>query len=199
VRRATTLRALRALLRASPALAALPPHPWRTLARSRADAATSAVLAALPGGAKRALRQCCRAGRDGVDAHARRLEVGRGPRLISAAAAARMTQLREVDVTAGDDDVALRLAAGLRALAQGPAVLTCATVLVTCKGPALGALARLTALTRLDLDVRSLSPGEPWTAPPLVLPWANIEVGAVRNPRGGVASRGGLPAGASGA
>jgi hypothetical protein len=144
------------------------------------------VLAALPSGAKRALRLCCRAGRAAVDAHARRLEVKQGHDLLSAAAAARMPLLQELDVTASDDAKLITLAAALRALAQGPARLTSATLWAQGGGSALGglvsAVACLTLLTRLDLSV--YADDLPWTAPPLVLPWAIIEVGTACSSRG---------------
>jgi hypothetical protein len=173
-----------------PPTPATPPTPARD--RSRADAATSAVLAALPSGAKTCLRLSCRAGRAGVDAHARRLEVNQGHALVSPAAAARMPLLQELEVWAHNDAQTRALAAGLRALARGPARLRRATVLAEGGGSALGglvsALSCLTALTRLELTVDLLD--SPWAAPPLVLPWARIEVrGRGRGPRAG------LPAG----
>jgi hypothetical protein len=139
------------------------------------------VLAALPSGARRhALRLCCRAGRDAVDAHARRLEVRQGHALVSAAAAARMPMLRELELWAHNDAETRALAAGVRALARGPArVRRALVVCVQCSGSALGglvsALGGLTVLTCLELQA---DVGSPWAAPPLVLPWANIEVGA---------------------
>jgi hypothetical protein len=194
-RRGTTLHALRALLRTPPSSARRTPcnRAWMltiTIARScsRADAATSAVLAALPSGAKASLRLSCRAGRKAVDAHARRLEVKLRRSLITPAAAARMPLLQEVELSASNDADALELAAGLRALAEGPARLANATVRAEGGGSALAglvsALSGLTALTRLELDVECLpefdedAHGGGWPAPPLVLPWAHIEVGA---------------------
>jgi hypothetical protein len=136
------------------------------------------VLAALPSGAKAGLRLCCRAGRAGVGAHARRLEVRQGHGLLSPAAAARMPLLQELRLRAYDDAEPLALAAGLRALAEGPARLRRATVSLQGGSSAVGglvsALTGLTALTCLDLHVET--EGAP-ASPPLVLPWANIEVG----------------------
>jgi hypothetical protein len=144
------------------------------------------VLAALPSAAKPCLRLCCRAGRASVDAYARRLEVWQGYSLLGPAAA-RMPLLQELRLSAFDDDV-LALAAGVRALARGPARLTRATVWAQGGGSALGgmvsALRCLTALTRLELTVNL--EGSKWAAPPLVLPWAHIEVrGRGCGPRGG--------------
>jgi hypothetical protein len=168
-------------------------NPAGTAAYSRADAATSAVLAALPSGAKPSLRLCCRAGRAAVDAHTRRLEVWQGLALLSPAAAARMPLLQEVRVSAFFEANVLALAAALPALAQGPAQLRRVTVVADGGGAAVGglmsALSCLTALTRLGLSVE-LADGQ-WAAPPLVLPWAHIEVGLLGLRRAGrVASRG---------
>jgi hypothetical protein len=158
----------------------------------RADAATAAVLAALPSGAKRSLRMCCRAGREAVDAHARRLEVKQGHELLGPAAAARMPLLQELDLVANDDAKNLALAAGLRALARGPARPRRATVWAQGGGSALGglvsSLSGLTALTHLDLSVYMDDPR--WTAPPLVLPWAHIEVGVAAAQERGRRGRG---------
>jgi hypothetical protein len=137
------------------------------------------VLAALPCGARPALRLCCRAGRAAVDGHTRRLRVmGRGLTLLSPAAVARMPLLQEADLTATDDTAVLALADTLRALR---AQLRRATVAVLpSSGSALGrlysALASLSALTRLELRVDLGDPAS-WAAPPLVLPWASMEVG----------------------
>jgi hypothetical protein len=148
------------------------------------------VLAALPPGAKRGLRLSCRAGRDAVDAHARRLDARQGHALLGAAAA-RMPLLQKLDLSANDGDKIVELASALRALAQGPARLRNATVWAQGGGSALGSLvsslAGLAALTRLELSVYLDDPQ--WTAPPLVLPWARIEVGAA-DPAGRVARRG---------
>ena len=115
------------------------------------------MLAALPSGAKGSMRLCCRAGRAGVDAHRRRLQVKRGRALLSAAAAARMPLLQELDLSASDDSKVVGLAAGLQALAEGPAVVTRAKVWIQGSASALdrlvSALAGLTALTRLELIV----------------------------------------------
>jgi hypothetical protein len=136
------------------------------------------VLAALPSGAKPCLRLSCRAGRAAVDAHARRLELKRCQTMVSPAAAARMPLLQELDVAAGDTDVR-EVAAGLQALAQGPAQLRRATVWARGGGRNLGrllaALSCLTALTRVDLSV--YPDGTQRVAQRLVLPWAHIEVG----------------------
>jgi hypothetical protein len=163
-----------------------------TIARScsRAGAATSAVLAALPSGAKASLRLSCRAGREAVDAHARRLEVERGHALLSATAAARMPLLQALESPAGSSTETLALAAALRALAQGPAQLRRATVRAEGGGSALGglvsALAGLAALTRLELDVDLEEHARGgWSAPPLMLPWAHIEVGVAAARLGG--------------
>jgi hypothetical protein len=153
-------------------------------ARSRAEAATSAVLAALPRGAKHPLRLSCRSGRAAVDAHARRLEVCHGGHApLSPAAAARMPLLQELRLSAYNDTNLLALAAGLRALAQGPAQLRRASVHARGRSSALAgvvsAFAGLTALTRLEL--RFDLDGPQWrtgAAPPLVLPWAHVEVRA---------------------
>jgi hypothetical protein len=138
------------------------------------------VLAALPGGAKRVLRLTCRAGRDAVDGHARRLEVTHGHALLGAAAAARMPLLQELELSSNDDGKAAALAAGLRALAQGPASVTRAKLLMGGSASALdglvSALACLTELTRLELSVTLH--GTDGATQPLVLPWAHIEVGA---------------------
>jgi hypothetical protein len=145
------------------------------------------VLAALPSGAKGPLRLSCRAGRDAVDAHARRLEVKCGQGLLSPAAAARMPLLQELHLSADNAD-APALAAGLRALAHGPAQLRRANVYASAGGCALGglvsALASLTGLTCLKLDAYLDASGRGLTAPPLVLPWAHIEVGAAAARRG---------------
>jgi hypothetical protein len=139
------------------------------------------VLAALPRGAKPALRLSCRAGRSAVDAHARRLEVCHGGHApLSPAAAARMPLLQELRLLAYSDAAVLALAAGLRAVAQGPARLRRANVFAQGRSSMLGgvvsALAGLTTLTRLKLTV--VLEGSRWrTAPRLVLPWALIEVG----------------------
>jgi hypothetical protein len=181
---AATLRALRVLLvRAPPRLS----PTSRPRAPPRAGAAASAVLAALPSTVRPYLRLSCRAGRAAVDAHARRLEVGQDDPPISAAAAARMPLLREVDLSADDDARAHALAGSLRALARGPASVSNATVWARGGGAALGgvvsALTGLTALTRLELRVTLEEPPGLlgcWSDPPplLVLPWAHIEVGA---------------------
>jgi hypothetical protein len=181
-------RVLRACDSAPPARLRPPKHaqPRRTPPRSRADAATAAVLACLPSGAKRALRLCCRAGRAAVDAHARRLEVCQGRTLLGPAAAARMPLLQELELSANDDADVLALAAGLRAVAQGPAEPRRATVWAIGSGAALGglvsALAALKALTRLELSIESEGSSARWAAG-LVLPWARIEVGAAAGPR----------------
>ena len=139
------------------------------------------MLAALPSDAKHNLRLSCRASRAAVDAHARLLSVKYGQTLLNDAAAARMPMLKELFLWADNDSNIMGLAAGLRALAQGPATVTCATVRVQGGESALGgivsALASLTALTGLELTFtqRDLSMAPP---PPLVLPWANIQVGA---------------------
>jgi hypothetical protein len=197
-------RALRRLRAAHAASAAAPfPAPqrspprhanhWRTIAPPRADAATSAVLAALPSGAKPCLRLSCRAGRAAVDAHARRLEVGHGHALHSPAAVTCMPMLQELVLYAYNATNTLALAAGLRAVARGPAQLRRALVWAHGGGSALGSLvsslAGLTALTRMELGVH-LDVVNPWTAPPMVLPWTHIEV------RGCGCTRGwGTPAG----
>jgi hypothetical protein len=190
-----TLRALRVLLhrRRPPSARRANLAPANT--RSRAEAATSAVLAALPRGAKPCLRLCCRAGRAAVDAHARRLGAWNGYGLPgSAAAAARMPMLQELGASAYGDAKVLRLAAGLRALAQGPARLGRARVWVQGTGPAVGgvvsAVAELAGLTSLKLTVclDGRADGR-WVAPPLVLPWATIEVGAGCSSHAGFAAR----------
>jgi hypothetical protein len=146
------------------------------------------VLAALPSGARPALRLCCRAGRGAVDGHTRRLRVGRKQTPLSFAAVARMPLLQEAELSAEDDAETLALAAALPALAR----LRRATVSAEASGCALGvlvsALASLRALTGLALWVHMKD--TQWAAPPLVLPWAHIEVGAAR-----CSLRGGLPAG----
>jgi hypothetical protein len=152
------------------------------------------VLAALPQGAKPSLRLTCRAARDAVDAHARRLEVVHGCSLIGATAAARMPLLQELELSAYDDTAVLALAAALRAVAQGPAKLRRITVVAHGGGSALGglvsALAGLAALTCLELGVE-LEESQCKDVPPLVLPWARIEVGAGGlRPAGSVAGRG---------
>jgi hypothetical protein len=90
-----------------------------------------------------------------------------------------MPLLQELDVSVDDDADVLALAAGLRALAPGPARLRRATLVADGGGAAVGglvsALGCLTALTRLGLSVE-LADGH--SLPPLVLPWAHIEVGA---------------------
>jgi hypothetical protein len=185
--RAPTLRALRLLPRAPPAsgLPSARRHAtWKRLvdiaAPSRADAATAAVLAALPSGAKPCLRLCCRAGRAAVDAHARRLELKHCQTVVSRAAAARMPLLQELNASAYGDANTLGVASGLLVLAGGPAQLRNATVFARGGGAALGNLVSavrcLTALTRLSLSVHP--DGTQRVAQPLVLPWADIEVGA---------------------
>jgi hypothetical protein len=149
------------------------------IAGPRAGAATAAVLAALPRGAKRTLRLSCRAGRDAVDARARRLEVGHLP--LTAAAAARMPLLREVVEMPSDFDArVLALAGSLRVLAEGPATVTRVSesasghVDGSAGAEVVSALAGLTALTCLELNLDCYM-GD--LEPPLVLPWARIEVG----------------------
>jgi hypothetical protein len=169
-----------------------------------AEAATSAVLAALPGGAKPSLRLTCRAARAAVDAHARRLDVRKAPfGLLSAAAAARMPLLQELDASADDTSYSgnpqtTALAARLRALAQGPAQLRRLRLAVrsaslggaSAVGSVVSALAGLTALTRLEMAVQLTD--SRWSSP-LVLPWPNIEVGAGCRPAGRLAGQGVLP------
>jgi hypothetical protein len=147
------------------------------------------VLAALPSGAKPSLRLSCRAGRAAVDAHARRLGVRQGHHLLSVTTAARMPLLQELNLSAYNDTQNLALAAGLPALAQGPARLRRSTVFAQGGSSAAGdlvlALGCLTALTHLDLSVY-LDDVTRWTwgAPLLVLPWDHIEVGGWARPAG---------------
>jgi hypothetical protein len=148
------------------------------------------VLAALPSGARPALRLSCRAGRAAVDGHTRRLHIKRDQPLVSPAAVARMPLLQESHLVAWDDDVALRaLVVTLPALARLRRDHLWARGSSSILGGLVSSLAGLTALTRLHLSVDPK--GSRWSAPPLVLPWARIEVG-VR----GCSLRGGLPAGA---
>jgi hypothetical protein len=111
------------------------------------------VLAALPSGAKHALRLTCRAGRNAVDAQTRRLDVKQALTLLRPPAVARMPLLVDLDLFAADDASVAALAATLPALAR----LRRATLWARGSGSAadglLSSLAGLTALTRLHLSI----------------------------------------------